>query len=1027
MGYFADHRADFVLLGAHWRGPQLGALGALIAHLSLDRSEPALISLPTGAGKTAIALSAAFLVEPPPARVLVLVPSRAVREQMVEQFGSLKVLRRIGAWPAGDGGAGPRVFEVTGTTTDWSNMGAIDVVVAIPQSISPASEGVASVPPADLFDLVIVDEAHHLPAATWRAVLDHIEPAATVLLTATPFRLDRKPVPGFRIFHYPLRQAIASGFYKPIRAIILPLVNVDDLDAKDAKIRDETVALLAQPEHQSSAFLVRAHSIARAKALAQLYEVGGVGVEVLTSRTSPQHQDDIIARLTEGGLRGVAVVGMLGEGFDLPRLRVVAYHDKHKSMPATVQLIGRLARVSSEFPQESVLVTVDDAEVYPELRGVVRELYREDADWSIILPGLVDAEVIADQASTAFLETIEDRGSDLKPGDLYPMPGPLIFEVSQPAWTLQDGFLPNVAIGDDLAGASVVAIFAMAGDSAVAIVTRRRSVPPWTTDNSLESIEYELSIISHRPAPTTTVPSLVFLDISDGRMLREVHERLALPPGTRPVNPERLDLYLQSLPRVSVSSVGMRNILASTSGTTYKTRAGRSTDRDLLTAEATQTSLGHVMMQIVTPAGSTTVGAAFEKGKIWQRRYRPMVEYDTWITQTAQLLWFPTSASIEGLLPQVSRGRALIEWPTADPIAVEMNPSLAGGGWQVFDSAGVIIGPLEDFQLHAGSDPTETLTMPPRTTTTLPVVAVFDDRQADSHTTRWAGILDVTGAVTTVGADLLIRRGHYGDAINFGDFLREHPPLIYFLDGHATHGHELFDVIGGSSPQYDYRDVLEHDWIADGVDLTAETRKKATAHATGISIHEALEGYLTALTKQERYRWILCNDGSGEIADYVVVEYTPGRPVRLGLWHAKATSGQPGLRVEDFQVVVAQALRSRARFNDPKLWKTIRDRLCEREAPHATVVNGSDSPKRLLVLLGEQRNLGVRRTHSWERTRPLVQGEIAIVQPGLSRLSLIAAPGGVRDPTAESLRQLFGVFADTVAVTGGRGVVLGSP
>ena len=33
---------------------------------------------------------------------------------------------------------------------------------------------------------------------------------------------------------------------------------------------------------------------------------------------------------------------MLGEGFDLPSLRIVAYHDKHKSLPATVQLIGNI-------------------------------------------------------------------------------------------------------------------------------------------------------------------------------------------------------------------------------------------------------------------------------------------------------------------------------------------------------------------------------------------------------------------------------------------------------------------------------------------------------------------------------------------------------------------------------------------------------------------------------------------------------------------------------------------------------------
>lgn len=40
-----------------------------------------------------------------------------------------------------------------------------------------------SVPPPDFFELVIVDEAHHVPSKTWRAVLDHLDFAAAVLLT----------------------------------------------------------------------------------------------------------------------------------------------------------------------------------------------------------------------------------------------------------------------------------------------------------------------------------------------------------------------------------------------------------------------------------------------------------------------------------------------------------------------------------------------------------------------------------------------------------------------------------------------------------------------------------------------------------------------------------------------------------------------------------------------------------------------------------------------------------------------------
>jgi superfamily II DNA or RNA helicase len=75
--------------------------------------------------------------------------------------------------------------------------------------------------------------------------------------------------------------------------------------------------------------------------LAGLYEARGIPVQVLHSGLGRASQQRIVDGLRSGEYRAVAVVGMLIEGFDLPSLRVIAYHDKHKSLPATAQLIGR--------------------------------------------------------------------------------------------------------------------------------------------------------------------------------------------------------------------------------------------------------------------------------------------------------------------------------------------------------------------------------------------------------------------------------------------------------------------------------------------------------------------------------------------------------------------------------------------------------------------------------------------------------------------------------------------------------------
>jgi hypothetical protein len=445
----------------------------------------------------------------------------------------------------------------------------------------------------------------------------------------------------------------------------------------------------------------------------------------------------------------------------------------------------------------------------------------------------------------------------------------------------------------------------------------------------------------------------------------------------------------------------------------------------LLSVETTQTALGHVMMQIETSSGSTTVGAAFEKGKLWQRRYKPFVDYAAWIDEAAELMWFPRLGTSSSLLPQISRGRPLVAWPAVAPIAVEPNQAISVGGFQLFDGDAFVCG-LEDFEIFAGIDPTGSHSLPPHSPSELPVVGVAHDRSEQTTVVCWAGVLRLNGVVEARGRDLVVRRG-YGDLGELAEFLQLYPPLIYFLNGQAVQAHEVFDVSAGVTPQYDHRSILIHDWTSAGVDIMAETRAKAAERGQGISIHEELEQYLRDQPQTERWRWIICNDGSGEIADYLVLEYTPGRSVRLSLWHAKASGGAPGLRVGDFQVVVAQALRSRSRYNNPALWGDLRERILWRQGPVATVVAGSDSIERLLLLLGEPNRSGRVSTRSWTRVRPYVQGEICIVQPGLSRADLLASPTAASSATAQSLHQLFGVVADTVAVSGNRALILGSP
>jgi len=85
---------DIIVPG--FRPPQLGALHGIGAHWS-QSLRPATVVMPTGTGKTEVVL--ATLVAYARAPILVVVPSQALREQTVQKFLTLGLLRELGLVP----------------------------------------------------------------------------------------------------------------------------------------------------------------------------------------------------------------------------------------------------------------------------------------------------------------------------------------------------------------------------------------------------------------------------------------------------------------------------------------------------------------------------------------------------------------------------------------------------------------------------------------------------------------------------------------------------------------------------------------------------------------------------------------------------------------------------------------------------------------------------------------------------------------------------------------------------------------
>lgn len=1004
-GYFSRTDTGFLLFSGParpaWRSPQLGALGAVAAHWSLGSNQPVLVSMPTGSGKTAVAVGAAFMAGA--GRVLVVVPSTELRSQLAAVFQSQDVLRRIGALPANNA-TGPDVRELTGLAASWSELLAHDVVVALPNSISPAKYSEENQPPADLFDLVIIDEAHHAPAPTWRAVIEAFPKAKALLLTATPRRSDNQQLPGEHAFHYPLRRALSEGIFQPVRPEIVDLADPRDRPGLDAGIRDRVAQVLAEPEHSNSSLLVRAASRDRAKALAALYSDAGIDIEVLHSGLGRAEKDRIATGLRTGHVRAVAVVGMLIEGFDLPSLRIVAYHDKHKSLPITTQLIGRLARVDSRYPQESVLVTARDIDVYPSLRGVVRVLYDEDPDWTEILPGIIDDQVAAKIEDRKYAQAFGSSSQEVSVESLSPLRSVTMWEFPRRQLAkLEAAFqsTPKDLSADSKLGAATILHSGFNADkNTFVVVTRASERPRWHRAPGLDRVQTELHVISYRAATHTNVTPVIFVNSRSPGVASQLLDSFDPDRHREAPDPATTQALIDGVERTSVSSVGVRNNYATPGSAAYKTFAGKGVDRGIREADHAFSSLGHAMLQATDAEGSFVVGMASEKAKYWETRYSSLRDYDAFLAALATNYWYPRTSAAGPLLPRVSRGNRLTAWPTGDAVAAALDPAFFLDDWRFSDKT-----PLSSLDLMA-----------------LPVVGgglplELRDEATSPARVVWAGVQKLDGSIAFVAGDDEVSRG-FGDSLrSISHMMQEWPPTVFFRDGKTVSGTTIVDSR--------LRPIGVEDLNLEAlpwahVDIKAETSRTVLRPGFSLTVQEALAQKLLADPPRGRHKWVLSNDGGGEIADYVVIEVSENE-VFVDLYHCKGAGGAAAaVRVTDIENVASQAIKSRRWITDSRLWDELGRRLTGKASPALKLEVGGMSPLKAELTLSKLRlllGLEIGRTSvvSFVRSKPIVAGSIVIVQPGLSvgalRSHLTMAP----PPTASlQARDILAAVHDAV-------------
>lgn len=935
MGYFGNNYNRLTFPLAHgsipgFREAQLAAVQAVSAHF-FNSNQPAIVTMPTGAGKTTVLMTIAFTLRAE--RVLILTPSRLVREQIAENFGALVDLKKIGALPLDL--PSPRVFATEGTVGSdeaWEDLRQYDVVAATVPSVSPR-DGIIPAPPADLFDVVLVDEAHHAPARTWSRLLDWLGAAKQVLFTATPFRRDEKEIKGKLVFTYDLRRAFRDRVFgditfQPVMRGRAPSIDIAIAAATEAKFRSDRAVGLAH------LVMVRADGLTRAKELKDIYDRNtGLRLAFVNGSHTLGHVKRIVEKLRSHELDGIVCVNMFGEGFNLPNLKIAAVHSPHKSLAITLQFIGRFARTGQ--------VDIGGATFLAEpvsSGAEIDELYEAGAIWREIVQNLgagrVEEEVRKREVLDSFTIEASPDMSDFSLYTVEPYFHVKIFAAPEGTDLTMEPDLPD----------KVQVIFKGMSDpqGAAVYITREAVRSPWSSDERFTNVAYDLFIFHvNREA------NLLF--ICSSRRHAQLYTRLAarlVPARPRPLSSSSINRVLNDLQAAEFFSVGMRKRNKLGRIESYRMIAGPSADKAIQETDGRLYDRGHCFGKAIEAGDQITIGVS-TASKVWSNTYDRIPELLEWCNALARKIASGRNTRTGSRLDLLSPGQELQNVPAGiiamvwdagvylDPppaMYTRNDGSVANGGLLDFD--------LEIVDSQAGS-----------------VTFALTNSEI-----TWRGVFslgqdDMFRPASDNEPDLHVHSGN--EDITIAEYLNEESPSFYCSDLSSIEGQSYYPVPTDLEPiSNDAFEVV--DWQAAGVDI----RREKLASPNGRSLFNWLEERLNASDATV----VFCDDGAGEMADYIAIHETEAGP-RIKLYHCKASGeARAGMRADDLYVVCGQAVKSCVWVGPDQFL----DRLRYRESLNSVPGYVKGDEAEVLRILSAQ-------------ARQQIQFDIYIVQPGVQR------------------------------------------
>ena len=254
--------------------------------------------------------------------------------------------------------------------------GHCDVVVASVPTLGRAESERILKYPKDYFNTIVIDEAHHAAAPTYRRILDYFNPSLLLGVTATPQRSDNTRLTDVFdeiVYYKTIQDLIEDGYlcslvgYRIKTETDISGVATNEGDYVASQLEDaidtpERNAHIVAAYHNlvpESKAIVFCAGVKHANNLASSFSATQVSTEVILGDTSAQDREHILARFKSGETRVLVNVGVLTEGFDEPSIQSIILARPTRSTLLYTQIVGRGTRLYEGKPHCTILDFAD--------------------------------------------------------------------------------------------------------------------------------------------------------------------------------------------------------------------------------------------------------------------------------------------------------------------------------------------------------------------------------------------------------------------------------------------------------------------------------------------------------------------------------------------------------------------------------------------------------------------------------------------------------------------------------------------